>query len=95
MALTAATLVTEIFARQQPGLGSNMRRLTQRQFDALRGLLLDEKLYGTVHDGDGGSLIWTPPGKDKIVLTEDRISARHTLTRLPAMAATGMGLLFQ
>ena len=73
---------------------SNMRRLTTRQFDALRALLLEEELYGTVHHGTDGSLVWTPPSGEKYVLTEDRVSWKHTLTRMSGAAQTGAGLLF-
>lgn len=77
-----------------------MRRLTPRQFKELRRLIGDahrRALYGTgdsLHCGDNGSLIWTPPGPDKYVLTEDAHSDKRTILRLPNIGASGAASLF-
>ena len=92
--MTASQLVNDIFSRVQPGLDSNMRRVTRKQFDWLRALILDEEENGTVHHGKGDSLVWAPAGRNKFVLTEDTVGQKHTLTRLSNLVPAGMGRLF-
>lgn len=92
--MTADFLIGEIFARPQDGIASNMRRLTIAQFNALRGMLLKEASSQTLRHGEGGSLVWTPAGGDKYVLTEDRVRLKHTLTRLGKMDECRSGNLF-
>jgi hypothetical protein len=94
MAMTAEFLVTEIFSRPQQGAPADMRRLTERQFVALRALMLEEESKGTVHGGLGGSLVWMPPGQVKYVLTEDRARWKHTLTRMSTATPAESGRLF-
>jgi hypothetical protein len=91
--MTADYLVTEIFSRPQGGIASNIRRLTIGQFVALRALMLKED-KGDVRHGDGSSLVWTPKGGAKYVLTEDGVRAKYTLTRLSAIEQSGSGMLF-
>lgn len=92
--MTAEYLVTEIFSRPQLGMDSERRRLTERQFVALRDLMLKEEPKGTVHTGLGGSLVWMPPGPLKYVLTEDRERWKHQLTRMTSAAPAESGRLF-
>lgn len=92
--MTAEYLVTEIFSRTQLGTPSEWRRLTERQFVALRALILNEEPKGTVHTGLGGSLVWMPPGQWKYVLTEDRDRWKHQLTRMSTAAPAESGRLF-
>ncbi|MFC5861079.1 hypothetical protein ACFPT7_02105 [Acidicapsa dinghuensis] len=80
--MTAEYLVAEIFSRTQRVVDSDVRVLTERQFAALRGLILSEEPKGTVLRGDGGSMVWMPPGPLKYVLTEYRASGRRSLTRM-------------
>ena len=94
MSMTAAFLIDEIFSRSQTGMPSNKRQLTGRQFDAVRSLILDEDLYGTVRNAEDGSLVWTPAGGDKYILREDLKKWKHTLERLNPLTTTGSGMLF-
>ena len=92
--MTAEYLVNEIFSRPQQGISGDMRLLTERQFSALRALILDEESKGTVTFGLGGSLVWMAPGQVKYVLTEDRVRWKHTLTRMSSVATMEPGRLF-
>lgn len=79
--MTAEYLIGEIFSRHRE-MPSDRRVLTAREFVALRGLILKEQSKGTVHTGLGGSLVWMATGSVKYVLTEDRVSWKHTLVRV-------------
>lgn len=97
MAMTAAYLVNEIFSRPQQGVASDIRLLTERQFVALRGLMLSDKARagGTAYiAGLEGSLVWMPPGPLKFVLTEDRVRSKYLLTRMRTAAPAESGRLF-
>jgi hypothetical protein len=97
--MTAKQLITEIFSRPQNGVSPDMRRLTARQFIWLRDLIMSEvgsrrAEAGIVHKGDGGSLVWTPAGPNKYVLSEDQAGAKHSLMRLANLGTQGAGSLF-
>jgi hypothetical protein len=91
--MTAEYLVGEIFSRHRE-MPSDKRILTAREFVALRALILNEESKGTVHAGLGGSLVWMAPGEVKYVLTEDRVSWKHTLTRMSTATTAQSEMLF-
>ena len=91
--MTAQQLIAETFSCVQSGAASNLRRLSPRQFTWLRDLI-EVEAGGTIGRGDMGSLVWTPPGPDKYVLTEDPRGEKHTLTRLGNISTSGAGNLF-
>ena len=99
MALTARELITEIFSRRGYGAALDERRITSRQFDALRGMILAEvgdnaPGAGSVSHGDNRSIVWMPSGLDKYTLTEDVLGEYHKLTRACNIGTNGAGLLF-
>ncbi len=92
--MTACALIADIFSRVQPGVASNIRRITPRQLAYLRLLIDADPQAAAVTRGAPGSLVWTPAGHDKYILTEDLRGTKHTLTRLSNAAVEGNGSLF-
>lgn len=92
--MTAQQLIADIFSRPQHNLPSEMRRLTPEQFKYVRDMILIEDAKGTVHSGQGGSLVWSPAAGEKYVLTEDRDRWKFTLTKFAAVEWTGQPTLF-
>lgn len=92
--MTAHDLIADIFRRPQDGVAPNMRRITRPQLDFLLSLIGKDEEGGAVQRGTGGSLVWTPCGRNKYIITEDLRGNRHTLTRLVTLAPVGAGLLF-
>jgi len=80
--MTASYLISEIFSRSQAGVPSHIRRITERQFNTLCGLIYKEPAV-TRHREPDGSLIWKPEGSEQYLLREDLATAKHTLTRHP------------
>jgi hypothetical protein len=91
--MTAFDLIDSIFSRPQHGPG-NARRITRDQLNYLRDLIGQDPESGKVRNGAPGSLVWTPSGRHKYVVTEDLAGAKHTLTKLSNIEASGMGNLF-
>ncbi len=92
--MTAQDLIGGIFARSQQG-PQDVRRISADQLRYLRDLILKDPEAAKVHNGQGGSLVWTPAGKHRYVLTEDPGGGkRHTLMRFARMEAEGQGSLF-
>ena len=93
--MTAFDLIDSIFARVQPGMPGNMRRITPRQLKYLRDLIGADPEGGAVKDGGRGSLVWMPAGRTKYVLTEDPIGGeKHTLTKMGNLRPSAEGRLF-
>jgi len=91
--MTAFELIDSIFWRAQPGTPGNLRRITREQLNYLRDLIDKAGPSEAIKRGAPGSLIWTPAGRHKYVVTEDLTGNRHTLTRL-ANVASESGTLF-
>jgi hypothetical protein len=93
--MTAFGLIESIFSRPpwrgEPG---NQRRITRDQLVYLRDLIDADPQAGAVKRGAPGSLVWTPAGSHKFVLSEDLAGDKHTLTRLSNITAGGTGMLF-
>ena len=92
--MIAHDLIESIFARPQDG-PRDIRRITKDQLDYLQDLIRKDPESAKMHNGQGGSLVWTPAGKHKYVLTEDLVGNKHTLTRLSNIEAMGQTSLFQ
>lgn len=93
--VTAHQLIESIFSRVQEGVPGNVRRITQPQFDYLRQLIDADEEGAAVRNGPGGSIVWTPSGRDKYVLAAPLPGRKlGTLTRLSNLAPSGMGSLF-
>jgi len=92
--MTAFDLIDSIFRRAQAGMPGNMRRITPAQLKYLRDLIDAEGPSEAIKRGAPGSLVWTPEGRDKFVVTEDLSGNRHTLTRLANLVASESGQLF-
>lgn len=92
--MTLRQLIFDIYSRPQTNLPSEMRRLSEEQFKYVRDLMLNEEAKGTVHRGQGDSLVWSAAGSDKYVLTEDRVRWKFTLTRFAAVESNACGSLF-
>jgi hypothetical protein len=92
--VTAHDLIVDIFSRVQGGVPSNMRRITGRQLNLLRTLIGEDKESRAAESGGPGVTIWTPPGRDKYVITEDLRGKHHSLTRLANIGNSGTGMLF-
>jgi hypothetical protein len=71
-----------------------MRRITPAQLAYVRSLILGEEIPAEVRSGTDGSLVWTPPGRDKFIVTEDRIRQKHTITKLSNLVESKSGSLF-
>lgn len=93
--MTAQDLIESIFSRPQGWVSGDVRRITPDQLKFLRDLIAADPERDQVHNGQGGSLVWSPAGHRKYVLTEDPNGGkRHTLTRLSCIEASTMGSLF-
>ncbi len=93
--MTAYELIDSIFARVQPRMPGNERRITRRQLDWLRDLIGADSEGGAVRSGGPGSLVWMPSGRTKYVITEDPTGGeKHTLAKLMNLTASGEGRLF-
>jgi hypothetical protein len=93
--MTAHDLIDSIFSRP-PWLGmpGNIRHLTPDQLDFLLKLIGKDEEGGAVQWGTGRSLVWTPSGRHKYIVTEDPGGRKHTLTRLANSVASESGRLF-
>lgn len=92
--MTAIELITEIFARQQAGVASNLRWITGRQFDWLRDLIGSDPEEAPIHNGMNGGLVWEPAGRWKYVLSYQPSTERHSLMRLAKVHAQDGARLF-
>ena len=94
--MTALDLIDSIFTRTGRPCGvPNMRGISGEQLGYLRRLIERDPESAKVHAGNRGSLVWTPEGRDDYVLTEDPLGGdKHTLMRLPKIAAEQSGSLF-
>lgn len=92
--MTALEFIAQLFDRPGYGAASNMRRLTAPQLELLVELIGQDKEAAAVQRGMNGSLVWTPAGRDKYVVTRDPSEKKHTLTRLANLDASGCGRLF-
>lgn len=90
--MTAYGLIADIFSRNQEGVAGNVRRITERQLAKLRELIYEDPEAGAVRNGVGRSIVWTPAGRYKYVLTDD--VHWRTLSRLPIFEASETGSLF-
>ena len=91
--MTAFDLIDSIFSRPQHGPG-NVRRITRDQLNYLRDLIGQDPESGKVRSGASGSIVWMPSGRHKYEITEDLAGAKHTLTKISIIEASGMGSLF-
>jgi len=94
--MTAFDLIDSIFSRDSWGAAkANMRGITPQQLKYLRDLIARDPESHKARAGDRGSLVWTPSGPHKYIVTEDPTgSEKHTLTRLSNIAAGESGRLF-
>jgi hypothetical protein len=92
--MKALDLIADIFARPQRGAAPDLRRITTGQLDLLLELIGEDQHAGAVQRGLGRSVVWTPPGTQKYVVTEDARGDKHTLMRLRAVDAAAIGMLF-
>lgn len=93
--MTAYELIDSIFARVQPGMPGNERRITRRQLDWLRDLIGADPEGGAVRSGGPGSLVWMPSGRTKYIITEDPTGGdKHTLVKLANLTPSAEGRLF-
>lgn len=92
--MTAFDLIDSIFRRAQPGVAGNVRRISREQLHYLRDLIDIDGPASAIKRGAPGSLIWTPAGRDKYVVTEDLVGNRHTVTRLANLVSSESGRLF-
>lgn len=80
--MTAFDLIDSIFARVQPSMPGNVRRITEAQLKYLRDLIDADPEGSQVKRGAPGSLVWSPSGRTKYVITEDPTGGeKHTLAK--------------
>lgn len=94
--MTAFDLIDSIFARIQPDMPSNERRITASQLSYLKDLIGADPEGAAFHRGAPGVWTWLPAGRNKYVLTEDLRPGgnRHKIARYSNLAASGSGELF-
>lgn len=93
--MTAHELIAGIFSRPQQGVSSNLRFVTERQFNYLKDLIgMDEEGAAAVQNGMNGGLVWMPSGRVKYVLSYDPGSGKRSITKLGVLHPTGEGRLF-
>jgi hypothetical protein len=93
--MTASGLIESIFSRPPwRGQSNNLRHVTREQLIYLRNLIERDPERGAMREGSPGSLVWSPDGPHKFVLTEDLVGDKHTLTRLRNIASSETGSLF-
>lgn len=92
--MTAFDLIDSIFARVQLGTPGHQRRITQQQYDYLRGLI-EEDPEGSAFRAHGpGEMIWMPSGRTKYILSEEGPGRKRMLTKMGSLQASAMGRLF-
>jgi len=91
--MIALDLIESIFSRPQHG-PPGVRRITPEQLGYLHDLILKDAQRDKARSGMGRSLVWSPAGAHKYILTEDLVGRKHTLTRLSRIDASEMGSLF-
>jgi hypothetical protein len=91
--MTAEFLIGEIFSRAQ-GRQTDLRSVTERQFDTLRDLIALEPGM-QVRQGSNGGIVWTPAGPYKYILTAFAGARRFSIMRLPNVGTRGAGSLFE
>jgi hypothetical protein len=92
--MTALELIDDIFSRPQLAVAVDVRRITRDQVKYLRDLIELAGPAGRIQKGAPGSLIWSPEGLYRYVVTEDLRGGRHTLARLSNAPSAECGLLF-
>ena len=93
--MTAYDLIDSIFARVDRRTLGDMRIITRRQLDTLHALIREDPERDKVRPGSPGSLIWSPAGRTKYVITEDPTGGeKHTLVKLMNLRLSGEGRLF-
>jgi hypothetical protein len=87
--LIAIDLIDSIFARRSWGAAeANVRGITPDQLKYLRDLIQRDPEGHKVRAGAPGSLVWTPSGPHRYIVTEDPTGGeKHTLTRLSNISA--------
>ena len=92
--MTALDLIESIFARPQDG-PRDISRITPEQLAYVRDLVMKDPQAARVCNGQGGSLVWSPKGMYRYVLTEDTNGGkRHTLARIVNGSFVGQQGLF-
>ena len=92
--MTAFDLIDSIFSRPQQRISRDLARITAEQLKYLRDLIRADLEGVKTHAGALGSVVWSPSGKHKYVLTEDPAGRKHTLARLSSIEASESGRLF-
>jgi hypothetical protein len=92
--MNAHDFITELFGRMQAGVASNMRYVTQPQFELLETLIGKDEEGGAIARGMNGGFTWMPSGRWKYVLSHDPRSGRRSIMRLMSPTPTGAGRLF-
>lgn len=91
--MTALELIDDIFSRPQSGVAGDVRRITRDQVKYLRDLIEKEAPAARIQSDAPGSLIWSPAGRHRYILTEDLRGNRHTLARESKVSSADCGLL--
>jgi hypothetical protein len=92
--MTALELIDDIFSRPQLAATPDVRRITRDQVKYLRDLIELAGPAGRIQKGAPGSLIWSPEGLYRYVVTEDLRGNLHTLARLSKTPPADGWLLF-
>jgi hypothetical protein len=92
--VTAHDLILDLFSRPQSGVASNMRFITERQFNWLKDLIGADDEGSAVTGGMNGGLVWMPSGRWKYVLTFEPGSGKRSIMKLASVAPSAAGSLF-
>lgn len=79
--MTAHELIADIFSRPKHRIAPDLCWVTIDQLTYLRRLISQDKDRAKVHQGAPGSLVWSPDGDWKYVITEDAGGRKHRLMR--------------
>lgn len=92
--MTAFELIDSIFVRHHAGMPGNERRLTAAQLRYLKDLIGADPEGGAMRVQGPGLWVWTPSGRNKYEIHEDRGGNQHKIVRLANLVSSETGRLF-
>jgi hypothetical protein len=92
--MTAFDLIDSIFARAQPDMPANVRRISPAQLDYLESLIAGDCEAGAYKPYGPGVMAWMPAGCHKYLIAREGNGRARSLTRLSSLNASATGRLF-
>ncbi len=88
--MSAHGFIDEIFSRQQAGMMSTERCITDRQLARLRALIGEDEDGGALTEKPNGGFEWRPRGSWVFVYTQNPNGTRRRLTRRRSLQLGGL-----